>query len=87
MNEVGVQDHLVKVKSSVEHNSGKADWSVACDVCCLAFYVLAVLGASDKVVEFIAAVARVDLQCVAAGAAKWLEKQCDKSVDVQPDIL
>ena len=87
MNEVGVQDHLVKVKSSVDYNPGKADWSIACDVCCLPFCVLAVCGASDKVVELLAAVARVDLKCVAAGVTKRLEKQCDKGVYVQPDIL
>ena len=87
MDEVGVQDHLVKVKSSVNNNPGKADWSIACDVCCLAFRVLAVFGASYKVVELLAAVARVDLQRVAAGVSKRLEKQCDKGVYVQPDIL
>ena len=57
VDEVWVQDHLVKVKSFANHNPGKADWSVACDVCCLAFCVLAVFGASDKVVEFLATVA------------------------------
>lgn len=84
MDEVWVQDHLVKVKSSVEHNSGKADWSVACYVGRLAFRVLAVFGASDKVVELLAAIARVDLKCVAAGVTKRLEKKSDKSVYVQP---
>ena len=87
MDEVWVKDHLVKVKSSVKHNPGKADWSVACYVSCLAFRVLAVFGASDKVVELLAAIARVDLQRVAAGVTKRLEKQCDKIVDVQFDVL
>ena len=87
MDEVGVQDHLVKVKSSVDYNPCKADWRIACDVSCLAFRVLAVFGASDKVVEFLAAVARVDLKCVAAGVTKLLEKQRDKSVDVLLDVL
>ena len=49
--------------------------------------MLAVCGASYKVVELLAAVARVDLKCVAAGVTKRLEKQCDKGVYVQPDIL
>ena len=75
-------DHLVKVKSSVDYNPGKPDWSIACDVCRLAFRVLAVFGASDKVVELLAAVARVDLKRVAAGVTKRLEKKSDKSVDV-----
>ena len=44
-------------------------------------------GASDKIVELLAAVARVDLQRVAAGVTKRLEKQCDKIVDVQFDVL
>ena len=57
MDEVGVQDHLVKVKSSVDYNSCKADWCIACDVSCLAFRVLAIAGASDKFVEFHATVA------------------------------
>ena len=48
VDEVWVQDYLVKVKSSVNHNPGKAYWSIACDVCCLVFYVLAVCGASNK---------------------------------------
>ena len=87
VDEVGVQDHLVKVKSSVDYNPGKADWSVACYVSCLAFRVLAVFGASDKVVELLAAVARVDLKCVAAGFTKRLEKKGDKSVDVLLDVL
>ena len=87
MDEVGVQDHLVKVKSSVDYNPGKADWSVACYVSCLAFRVLAVFGASDKVVELLAAVARVDLQRVAAGVTKRLEKKSDKCVDIQLYIL
>ena len=87
MDEVWVKDHLVKVKSSVKHNPGKADWSVACYVSCLAFRVLAVFGASDKVVELLAAVARVDLKCVAAGFTKRLEKKGDKSVDVLLDVL
>ena len=87
MDEVGVQDHLVKVKSSVNNNPGKVDWSVACYVGRLAFRVLAVFGASDKVVELLAAVTRVDLQRVTAGAAKRLEKKSDKSVYVQFDEL
>ena len=86
MDEVWVKDHLVKVKSSVKHNPSKADWSVACYVGRLAFRVLAVFGASDKIVELLAAVARVDLKCVAAGFTKRLEKKSDKSVYVQPDI-
>ena len=49
--------------------------------------MLAVFGASYKVVELLAAVARVDLKCVAAGFTKRLEKKSDKSVYVQPDIL
>ncbi len=48
---------------------------------------MAVFGASYKVVELLAAVARVDLQRVAAGVTKRLEKKSDKSVYVQPDIL
>ena len=49
--------------------------------------MLAVFGASDKVVEFLADLARVDLKCVAAGFTKWLEKKGDKSVDVLLDVL
>lgn len=62
VNEVRVQDHLVELESSFNHEPSKMNWSIACDVGCLTLHVLAVRRASDEVVELLTAVAGVDFE-------------------------